>query len=244
MEQWSNVHGIDGVADKEDTVREYDHKEYHDLQGNVLVETYAITGMGHATPVDPGFSEANGCGGLGAFIEDRDICGVYYIARFWGLDQVMPRCSGDNQPPTITLKGNAIVQLKVGDPFRDEGAIALDPEDGDISPDIQVTGSVATSEAATYVLNYNVSDSEGCKAPEVTRTVVVGLCKEWTETNSTHKSEGRAYSSWTWQWYWPFWVANYHAVGSDESLGRGSDEMTIRKQDPEQEYYQKGACAE
>ena len=88
VEQWTNVHGIDGVADKEDSVRGHNHKEYHDPQGNVLVETYLITGMGHATPVDPGFSEANGCGRAGAFIEDKDICGVYYLACFWGLDQV------------------------------------------------------------------------------------------------------------------------------------------------------------
>ncbi len=244
MEQWSNVHGIDGVSDKEGTVRGHNHKEYHDPQGNVLVETYSITGMGHATPVDPGFSEANGCGRAGAYIEDKDICGVYYIARFWGLGQAIPRCPGDNQPPTITLKGNAMVKLKVGDPFIDEGAVASDPEDGDISSDIQVTGSVPTSEAGTYVLMYNVSDSKGCKAREVIRTVVMGLCEEWTETNSTHKSEGRAYSSWSWQWYWPFWVTNYYAVGSNESLGFGSEEITIRKEDPEQEYYQTGACPE
>jgi hypothetical protein len=137
-----------------------------------------------------------------------------------------------------------MVKLKVGDPFIDEGAVASDPEDGDISSDIQVTGSVPTSEAGTYVLMYNVSDSKGCKAREVIRTVVMGLCEEWTETNSTHKSEGRAYSSWSWQWYWPFWVANYYAVGSNESLGFGSEEITIRKEDPEQEYYQTGACPE
>jgi hypothetical protein len=33
-------------------------------------------------------------------------------------------------------------------------------------------------------------------------------------------------------------------VGSNESLGFGSEEITIRKEDPEQEYYQTGACPE
>ena len=242
LEQWRDVHEIDGVPDKEDTVRGYDHKEYHDPQGSVLVETYSITGMGHATPVDPGFSEANGCGTAGAFIEDKDICGVYYIARFWGLDQVESPCPGDNQPPTITLNGNARVKLKVGDPFADDGAVAIDPEDGDISSDIQVTGSVRTSEAGTYVLKYSVSDSTGCQARDVIRTVVVGMCQDWTGTNAAHKSAGRANSSWSWQWHWPFWVTKYYAVGSNDSLGRGSDETTLRKENPEQEHYQKGAC--
>lgn len=87
VEQWTNVHGIDQVVDKADSVMGYPHEEYHDNQGNVLVETYSITGMGHATPVDPGFAETNGCGSSGDYIKDQNICAVYYIARFWGLDK-------------------------------------------------------------------------------------------------------------------------------------------------------------
>jgi poly(3-hydroxybutyrate) depolymerase len=151
-------------------------------------------------------------------------------------------CPGDNQAPTIRLEGNAKIELQVGDVFDDPGATASDPEDGNTSANIVVTGSVDTNQKATYILKYNVSDSEGCRANEVTRTVVVNGCKEWTETNSTHKSELRAYSSWSWQWYWPFFVVNYYAVGSDESLGMASDEVTIRQEDPEQGFYQKGAC--
>ncbi len=234
VEQWTNVHGIDGVPDKEDTVRGYNHKEYHDPQGNVLVETYSITAMGHATPVDPGFSEANGCGRAGAFIEDKDICGVYYTARFWDLGEVIPRCPGGNQAPTIALNGDAKIELRVGETFTDPGATASDPEDGDISSDIQVTGSVNTSEAATCVLKYNVSDSEGCKANEVTRTVVVGMCKEWTATNSTHKSEGRSYR--------PFYSFLYYAKGSHDYLGFFLTTTTVRQEDPEREYFKMGKC--
>jgi len=244
MEQWTNVHGIDGVPDKEDTVHGYSHKEYRDSQGNVLVETYSITGMGHATPVDPGFSEANGCGRAGAFIEDKDICGVYYIASFWGLGETEPQCAGGNQAPIIHLKGDPRIELQIGGTFNDPGATASDHEDGDLSANISATGSVDTGQKGTYVLKYNVSDSGRCQAKEVTRTVIVDGCKEWSATNSVHKSEGRAYSSWSWQWYYPFFGVDYYTTGSNESLGRGSDKTIIRKEDPETEYYKKGACTQ
>jgi poly(hydroxyalkanoate) depolymerase family esterase len=97
VDQWTNVHGIDREVDKADTVRGYPHKEYHDDQGNVMVETYSITGMGHATPIDAGFAETDGCGRASSYIKDENICSVYYMARFWGLDKQ------DNTPPEVKI---------------------------------------------------------------------------------------------------------------------------------------------
>jgi hypothetical protein len=76
--------------------------------------------------------------------------------------------------PTITLNGSATVSLTVGDSFTDEGATASDPEDGDLTADIVVGGdTVNASVAGTYVITYNVTDSDGNAAAEVTRTVTV-----------------------------------------------------------------------
>ena len=78
------------------------------------------------------------------------------------------------EAPTITLNGSATVSLTVGDSFTDAGATASDPEDGDITADIVVGGqTVNTSVAGTYVITYNVTDSDGNAAPQVTRTVTV-----------------------------------------------------------------------
>lgn len=54
MEQWTDVHGVDRVADIEETVKGYPHKVYKDAAGNAVVETYSITGMQHGAPIDPG----------------------------------------------------------------------------------------------------------------------------------------------------------------------------------------------
>ena len=76
--------------------------------------------------------------------------------------------------PTITLNGSATVSLTVGDSFTDEGATASDPEDGDLTADIVVGGdTVNTAAAGTYVITYNVTDSDGNAADQVTRTVTV-----------------------------------------------------------------------
>lgn len=96
MDQWTNVHGIDQAADVSDTVAGYPHKVYKNAAGQPRVETYTITGMGHGTPVDPGTGETQ-CGTAGSYILDVNICSSYYIARFWGLDNL------DGVAPTVTL---------------------------------------------------------------------------------------------------------------------------------------------
>lgn len=100
MEQWTNVHGIDQTADVSDTVAGYPHKVYKDAAGVARVETYTITGMGHGTPVDPGAGESQ-CGTAGAYILDVNICSSYYIARFFGLDNL------DGVPPTASITAPA-----------------------------------------------------------------------------------------------------------------------------------------
>jgi arylsulfatase A-like enzyme len=79
-----------------------------------------------------------------------------------------------NSPPVITLNGDANVTLLVGSSYTDAGATASDLEDGDVSANIVVGGDmVDTDSIGTYVITYNVSDSAGKAATEVTRIVNV-----------------------------------------------------------------------
>ena len=78
-----------------------------------------------------------------------------------------------NGIPVISLYGSAAIQLEIGDNFQEPGASAFDPEDGNISSQIEITGNVDTTQEGEYVLRYNVSDSDGNDANEVTRTVSV-----------------------------------------------------------------------
>jgi len=77
------------------------------------------------------------------------------------------------QSPVITLNGDAVIEIYMGSTFVDPGATAYDEEDGDISNSIQVSGSVDTNTHGTYVLAYNVTDSDGNSAAVVVRTINV-----------------------------------------------------------------------
>ena len=75
--------------------------------------------------------------------------------------------------PVITLNGDAVIEIYMGSTFVDPGATAYDEEDGEITNSIQVSGSVDTNTHGTYVLAYNVTDSDGNSAAVVVRTINV-----------------------------------------------------------------------
>jgi len=82
-------------------------------------------------------------------------------------------------PPTITLAGSSIVTLLVGEIYTEEGCIATDQEDGDITASITTSGTVDVSNTGTYTLVYSVSDS-GNNFVSVTRTVIVNSIPDAT----------------------------------------------------------------
>jgi len=74
--------------------------------------------------------------------------------------------------PVITMNGTD-VNLLIGDSYTDQGATALDPQDGDVSTDIITVSNVNTSVAGNYTVTYNVTDTAGNSAQEIIRTVNV-----------------------------------------------------------------------
>ncbi len=64
-----------------------------------------------------------------------------------------------------------------GGQYSDQGATAWDPQDGDISSDVHVSGDpVNINLPGTYIVRYDVTDSDGNAAVQVTRTVQVFGC--------------------------------------------------------------------
>lgn len=79
----------------------------------------------------------------------------------------------DATAPDLTLIGAATINLSVGETYTELNATASDLVDGDISNQIVITGTVDTNTADTYEIKYNISDSSGNPAIELTRTVIV-----------------------------------------------------------------------
>jgi hypothetical protein len=97
---------------------------------------------------------------------------VYYEkgGNIWlATDKDIP----DVTAPVITLLGSSPVDVTVDETYTDAGVTALDETDGDITASVVTTGTVDTAIAGTYTITYNVSDTAGNPAPEVTRTVNV-----------------------------------------------------------------------
>jgi hypothetical protein len=76
-------------------------------------------------------------------------------------------------PPTITLTGSATINLLVGDTYIENGCVATDALDGDLTSSIITSGTVDTSTVGTYTLVYSVTDSAS-NIVSNTRTVIVG----------------------------------------------------------------------
>jgi len=76
----------------------------------------------------------------------------------------------------IDLIGDASLTVPQSDmaDYNDPGATASDPEDGDISGSVEVSGQVVDlSMPGTYLIEFNVEDSSGNQAVTVTRSVLV-----------------------------------------------------------------------
>ena len=64
----------------------------------------------------------------------------------------------DKTKPEITIIGPTVINIKVGDEFKNPSVKAIDDVDGDISSKIKINGSVNTQKAGTYNLTYSVTD--------------------------------------------------------------------------------------
>jgi Txe/YoeB family toxin of Txe-Axe toxin-antitoxin module len=73
----------------------------------------------------------------------------------------------DRTPPVISLLGDNPMILEMGTPYLEPGYTATDNYDGDITGNVEITGSV------TYTVRYNVVDSSSNPAEEQARTVNV-----------------------------------------------------------------------
>ncbi len=75
--------------------------------------------------------------------------------------------------PIITLLGNSPIDVEQGSTYSDAGATASDGINGDITGNIVTVNPVDTTTLGEYTITYNVTDSSGNVASQVTRTVNV-----------------------------------------------------------------------
>lgn len=118
------------------------------------------------TYVEEGFAaQDNYDGDITQLVQRQEIDGkVYYtVADTSGNTAQAVRDIFYDDPiaPELTLLGDEILQVKLGDSFVEPGYTATDNVDGDITARVTVEGSVDTAAVGRYTLTYTAADSFG-----------------------------------------------------------------------------------
>jgi poly(hydroxyalkanoate) depolymerase family esterase len=189
VDQWSNVLGIDEVPDVNETFRTATHKVFRDAAGRAMIETYLVSGMGHALTVDPGTAVDQG-GATGAFSEDHNIYSSFYAAQFFGLtgdgggggggggggDSVAPTVAVTSPAAGATVSGALAVTASASDDvgvtrvdFFVDGALA----GSDTAAPFAVTVDTTRLSDAAHALSARAFDAAGNAGTSATVTVTV-----------------------------------------------------------------------
>ena len=83
----------------------------------------------------------------------------------------------DVEAPILTLTGSTNITISAGSAYQEPGFTAIDGVDGDITANVQISGSVDIYHAGVYTLTYTAMDKAGNKVT-AERTVTVEPIKQ------------------------------------------------------------------
>jgi poly(3-hydroxybutyrate) depolymerase len=106
------------------------------------------------------------------------------IVRWW--ETATPDYSFNPDRPLISLVGDNVVVLNIGDTYVDAGATANDLQDGDLTSQLVVDNPVDTNSPSDYLVRYTVTDSSQMAAFEAMRIVRVQENGEAKPLSSRH----------------------------------------------------------
>ncbi len=108
VKQWTNVHSTDQIADLIQTNFNGNSlvtkKSYIDASNSTVVETYTVSGMGHAIAVDPGTCYQQG-GTTGTYATDVNFHSSFWAAYFFNILHAPLIVSG---PISVTVLASGV----------------------------------------------------------------------------------------------------------------------------------------
>jgi hypothetical protein len=84
-------------------------------------------------------------------------------------------CKKKNTPPTLTLLGEEVIELCIGDSFIDPGVGSIDAYEEDISGNIEIISNLNNELVGSYTVTYSSTDNNG-NVSTINRTVNVDVC--------------------------------------------------------------------
>ena len=142
VKQWTDAFGTDATADETETIGSTTRTVYKS-GANVVVESYKVTGMGHATAI--GTDVTGSCPSTtGAYFEDKGICATMRAAQFLGVTGSSGPTTPDVAPPTVaivspadgdTVSGKLTVVVAANDETA-MGSVSLSIDGADLGEDM------------------------------------------------------------------------------------------------------------
>jgi len=166
---------------------------------NILTSCKGIVNNGRIHFPDLDTSDDTGTCDPSAPLPNTDTTQKILLAKINSYAQGALQCLLDehkppeNHAPVITILGDNPLTVIQGSTFTDPGATAQDQEDGDITAHIIIGGSTITpvTVPGTYVITYNIRDTQGLPAPEATRTVLVTTPKPQCSDGIDNDGDGK-----------------------------------------------------
>lgn len=97
IKQWTDVHGLSAVPTVQGTLDGHPRRVWQGANGEALVDSVTVAGMGHGVPIDP--HGEDGCGTSAPFILDVGLSSSVHIARAWGLTEIRRPVPAAPRPP-------------------------------------------------------------------------------------------------------------------------------------------------
>ena len=137
--QWADVHGLQSDPTERSVVDGFPRSVWRNQAGQEVIESYAITGMAHGTPLAPGDAEGQ-AGVAGAFLLDVGISSSYHIAKFWGIAEKEAE-HVKVLPPASAQMTNTIVN-EIEDPPPARPSVYANDVGGVITRALQAAGLI------------------------------------------------------------------------------------------------------
>ncbi|HHZ03034.1 MAG TPA: DUF5011 domain-containing protein [Tissierellia bacterium] len=159
--------------------------EYDDTltNNNVEIELTVVNGVDENALLKHGdqFIELKDSGKdkVGIYSVDKNGNYRFTVINKYGNtgEVIVPIYNIDKEEPVLSLKGREHVYIKAGDKYYDQGAVAIDNRDGDITSGIKVENNVNTSIASKepYKVIYRVTDSAGNTSEKIRYVYVLDI---------------------------------------------------------------------
>jgi len=105
IKQWTDLHGLSLRPTVADIVDGIPRHVWSDAQGEVLIESYTVTGMGHGTPLATGHGDQR-CGAVGPYLLEAGISSSYHIAKFFGVADTVRNTANAHRGVSLRLFGS------------------------------------------------------------------------------------------------------------------------------------------